>query len=811
MKKKTILLLLLTMTAFVGCGSNNDTSSPKNEISSSSSNETLKDFQYVVFEDLSVVYDGQEHGLSELQDSHNELDGAKVEYSNYETYTDVGTYEYKATVTKEGYNTKTYTAKLTITPASFTNLEYESKKVTFDGNEHKDDIKLVGFIPTNTTTKVTITDSTGKEVTSCVAADTYTFKCLVTNKNYTSKTYTATLTIKQKSTDLAIYANSDGTVYFGNAMDKNRLYNVTSNGTITRLAYATPSKINKNSDGTIGFISNTSIIDTVKEISTTDGSVSSVITSGNISDYAKYSSDVYYYTSNSLLSSSAGIYKVDNSGDEAVITKIYDKKASNLIIKSNIAYFIDESTGYITKINLSNNASSVVLEEKVHEFVMDGNNLYFNVNGTLNDYIGTFDITSANIKVTKLTNNAGEYLKINNGCLYYSNCDLVTKLSSDKLGIYKIDLTTKVESQVISSTKISGFDFQNSTTLMYISNDTYHLYKYNLSSKTETDLLANFEPVEDTPVNTGGQAISYDGRIYYLNMYAGKTLYVYDEKNNTNYQLTSDKVADFYIYGDKLYFNQVTKLVNNDLYSINLKKDSEAVKISSNDLRNMVSDGTYVYGTHYNALGVAGGIARMKIDGSEYVKFSDINGAKNLTLNDGKLYYINAATGQDNGDIEYVLTSSITSTSEGLKGTNISSKVENVKQFILDGNDLYYIYNGTIENSIRKTNLTSLTNQIKIASSKTNPNEMILVGDDIYYYSYPATSLESAGFYKVSKNATEDKTQTMLFGYNQKYYGSNLVLLDNNLYFLNYIPKLLLGDAHTYKLNLTSNTVTKLD
>ncbi len=395
--------------------------------------------------------------------------------------------------------------------------------------------------------------------------------------------------------------------------------------------------------------------------------------------------------------------------------------------------------------------------------------------------------------------------------MYYSNCDLTTKLSNDKLGIYKIDLTTKVESQVISSTKISGFDFQNSTTLMYISNDTYHIYKYNLSSKQETDLLANFEPIEDTPVNTGGQAVSYDGRIYYLNMYAGKTLYVYDEKNKTNYQLTSDKVADFYIYGDTLYFNQVTKLVNNDLYSINLKTDSEAKKLSSNDVRDMVSDGTYIYGTHYNALGAAGGIARMKVDGSEYVKFSDVNGAKNLTLNDGKLYYINKGTGQDNGDIEYVTTNSITSTTEGLEGTNLSSKVENVKQFILDGNDLYYIYNGTIENSIRKTNLTSLTNQTKIASSKTNPNEMILVGDYIYYYSYPATSLESAGFWKVSKNATEDKTQTMLFGYDQKYYGSNLVLLDNNLYFMNYIPKLVLGDAHTYKLNLSSKTITKLD
>ncbi len=822
MKKKIILLSLLALTAIAGCGNSNNTesssasaptsqeSSSKGETTSSSS-EALKDFQYITYESLTVVYDGQEHGLSELSATNMELNGAEVEYKGYELHTDVGTYVYTAIVSKEGYNTKTYTATLTITPADFGNLEYESKKVTFDGNEHKDDIKLTGFIPADTTTKVTITDSTGKEVTSCVAAGTYNFKCVLSNKNYKSKTYTATLTIKQKSVDLAIYANSDGTVYFGNAMDKNRLYKVDKSGTITRLAFATPSKINKNSDGTIGFISNTSIIDTVKEISTTDDSVSSVITSGSISDYAKYSNNVYYYTSNSLLGASAGVYKVDNSGDEAVITKIYDKKASNLIIKGSFAYFIDESTKYITKINLTNNTSSVVLEEKVHEFVINGNNLYFNVNGTLNDYIGTFDVTSSTIKVTKLTNNAGEYLKINNGCLYYSNCDLTTKLSNDKLGIYKIDLTTKVESQVISSTKISGFDFQNSTTLMYISNDTYHIYKYNLSSKQETDLLANFEPIEDTPVNTGGQAVSYDGRIYYLNMYAGKTLYVYDEKNKTNYQLTSDKVADFYIYGDTLYFNQVTKLVNNDLYSINLKTDSEAKKLSSNDMRDMVSDGTYIYGTHYNALGAAGGIARMKVDGSEYVKFSDVNGAKNLTLNDGKLYYINKGTGQDNGDIEYVTTNSITSTTEGLEGTNLSSKVENVKQFILDGNDLYYIYNGTIENSIRKTNLTSLTNQTKIASSKTNPNEMILVGDYIYYYSYPATSLESAGFWKVSKNATEDKTQTMLFGYDQKYYGSNLVLLDNNLYFMNYIPKLVLGDAHTYKLNLSSKTITKLD
>ncbi len=821
MNKKIILVSLLSLSALVACGgqetpsSQGGTPSSKDSVSSETTKESsgpaLKDFEHITYNSLTVVYDGLEHGLSELDDNgSDELNGAHTEYIGYQTYTDVGTYTYQAKVSKDGYNTKTYTATLTITPADFSSLTYESKKITFDGNDHKDEIKLIGFIPANTTSKVTITDSTGKEVTSCVAAGTYTFTCVLSNKNYKSQTYTATLTIKQKATDLAIYASSDGSVYFSNAMDKNRLYKVDSSETITRLAFATPSKISQNSDGTIGFISNTSIIDTIKEISS-DGSLSSVHTSGNISDYVKQSSNVYYYTSDSLLSSSAGVYKVDNSGDEPVTTKIYSKRASNLIIKNNVAYFIDESTQYITKIDLKTNTATTLLEEKVHEFVVNGNYLYFNVNGTLNDYIGYVDLSSSSSKVTKLTNNAGEYLKINNGALYYSNCDLTTKLSSDKLGIYKIDLNTKVETQVISSTKISGFDFQNSSTLIYISNDTYHVYKYNLNTKVEKDLLSGFEPVEDTPINTGGQSIAYDGRIYYLNMYSDKTLYVYDDKNKTNYQLTSDKVADFYIYGDTLYFNQVTNLVNNDLYSINLKTDSEATKVSSNDLRNMVSDGTYLYGTHYNFLGVAGGIARMKVDGSEYVKFSDVDGAKNLTLKDGNLYYINKATGQDNGDIEYIPTSSITSTSEKLKGTNLSKKIENVKQFIIDGDNLFYMYNGTIDNSIRRTSLTSLDEGTKIASSKTNPNEMILVGDDIYYYSYPVSSLTSAGFWKVSKNATKDGSQEMLFGYDEKYYGSNLVLLDNNLYFLNYIPKLTLGDAHTYKLNLSTSTVTKLD
>ena len=339
-----------------------------------------------------------------------------------------------------------------------------------------------------------------------------------------------------------------------------------------------------------------------------------------------------------------------------------------------------------------------------------------------------------------------------------------------------------------------------------------HLYRYNISTHAKTDLLDGFVAPESTPLNTGGQTISLGTKTYYLNMYAGKTLYCYDESSKKSSQLTTNKVEDFYIYEGIMYFNQVTMLTNNDLYAVNLTMGGEAEKINSNDVRNMVSDGTYLYATHYNWAGAAGGMSRMRLDGSEYVKFSEVNGAKNLTIKDGKLYYINCGTGQDNGYIEYMNLSDITSTTEDLDGTRLSNNIKNVKQFAFDGNNIFYIYNGTIDNSVRRTDFTSLGEGTKLASSKTNPNEILLNGNYVYYYSYAATAASSAGFYRVSKDATADGTQELLVGYDSKYYGSNLSISDaGNLYFLNYIPKLVLGDAHFYQIKLSYKAITKIN
>lgn len=843
MKKKFLVLPFVLTLLSVGCSSETSTnpSTEKIDVSSKASDSSTKevssskeitsssgekgdassslpsssaikksDFTGVTFESLTFSYDGNAHILGEVKGAP---EGTKITYTGRSSYTNAGTYKATAKLEKENYNDKTLEATLTINPIDFSGFAYESVSVTYDGKDHIQDVKLTGNQPEGTTVKETVTNSGGDVVLTAVEVGTYSYTVEITNSNYKKLTLTATLTIKAAKSAMPVFVADDGTVYFANGLHNKYLYSLSSENTLKQLDYSSPKEFNKYSSSTALFISGTTIMNSVKKVSNNSSSV--VYTDSNIDDFVEYSSSVYYYSSNSLTASKSGIYKVDatNSGDEPIVTKVFEGKTDNLAICGSNLYFTNGNDhNYIYKMNLSTNVTSLVLSEKTHEFIIKGNKLYCTVNGTVNDYIGYLDLSSTSTTPTKLTNAAGEGLTIRNEYLYYNYTDLFGMIDDSKYGIWSINLTTNEEKQILPGNGVNGFDVESSGNIVYIDTADLHLYRYNTTSKAKTDLLNGFVAPETTPLNTGGHSISYGTKVYYLNMYAGKTLYVYDETTKKNYQLSTNKVTDFYIYGDVLYFNQVTMLTNNDLYSVNLKVSSEATKISTNDVRNMVSDGTYIYATHYNWAGAAGGISRMKLDGTEYVKFSDINGAKNLTIKDNKLYYINS-TG-DNGNIEYFDLSTIQSDSTDLKGTNLDKKIKNVKQFIFDGDNIYYSYDGTIENSIRRTSFTNLGEGTKIASTKTNPNEMILWGDSIVYYSYAVSATSSAGFYKVSKNATSDeggKEENLLLSCDSKYYGSDFAISSSDrLYFLNYITSYALGDAHTYQLDLNTKAVKKI-
>ena len=809
MKKRVYLLLPLLFGLFLSsCGEESSSSVPEPN-STTSIDDSKLNFTGVTFDSESVVYDGNSHILNEVSGAP---ENTTINYVGRNSYVDVGVYQATATLSKDGYNDLTLNATLTITKATFSGYEYESKTVTYDGLDHINDIQLIGILPEGTNVTETIKNANNEIVTSAIEVGSYTYTCELTNKNYNTETLTATLNIKAQKKDMPVFVSSDGTIYFANGLHESYLYSLNSSAELKQLDYSSPKEFNRYSPSSALFISGSPFLNSVKEI--TNGEAKVLYTDSNISDFVKYDSSIYYYSCNSLKAEKTGIYKVDatDTENEPIVTKIFEGKTDNLSIYGNYLYFTNgNDKNYIYKLNLSSNQTQLVLQEKVHEYIINNNKLYCTVNGTLNDYIGYIDLSSSSVTPTKLTNAAGEYLTIKNGYLYYNYTDLFSYVDASNKGVWRIKTSGGEPEQILATENVNGFDVESSTSIVYIDTNDLHLYRYNVTNKTKVDLLNGFVAPEYTPLNTGGNTIILGTKTYYLNMYAGKTLYVYDELTKKTSQLTSNKVADFYIYNDTMYFNQVTMLTNNDLYSINLKTGGEAEKISSNDVRNMVSDGTYLYATHYNWAGLAGGISRMKLDGSEYIKFSDVDGAKNFTLKDGKLYYINCAVGQDNGNIEYMSLSDITSLTEGLKGKVLSSNIKNVKQFAFDGNNIFYIYNGTIDNSVRRTDFTSLGEGTKIASSKTNPNEILLYGDYVYYYSYASTAASSAGFYKVSKTANKDGTQELILGYNSIYYGSNLAISNSGyLYFLNYIPKLTFGDAHFYQLDLNSKTVTKI-
>ena len=815
MKKKLFFLIPALLGLFISsCGGGGNTPEPSSGGASASSSEeqdpTKENFTGVTFESASYVYDGQPHILAEVTGAP---ENTTITYTGRNEYANVGTYNASAKLTKEGYNDKTLTATLTITPATFTGYTYESKSVKYDGAEHINDIQLVGTFPQGTTTTETVKDSNGTVVTSAIEVGTYNYTCVVSNSNYNTLTLTAQLTIKAQKKDMPVFVASDGTVYFANGLHNSYLYALNSSSELSLIDYSSPKEFNKYNSSSALFIAGSTLLNSVKQVS--GGSASVLYTDSNIDDFVKQSDTVYYYSSNALKSAKSGIYKVDatDSSNEPVVTKIFEGKSDNLAIYGGNLYFTNGNDhNYLYKMNLSTKATSLVMEEKVHEFTISGNNLYCTVNGLLNDYIGYINLSGSSTTPTKLTNAAGEFLTVKNGYLYYNYTDLFSAINNSVKGIWRISTNGGNPEQLLANDGVNGFDVESTTSLVYIDSTNLHLYRYNISSKTKTDLLNGFVAPESTPLNTGGQTVSLGTKTYYLNMYAGKTLYCYDESSKKSSQLTTNKVQDFYIYNGILYFNQVTMLTNNDLYAVSLTMGGEAEKLNSNDVRNMVSDGTYLYATHYNWAGVAGGMSRMRLDGSEYVKFSEVNGAKNLTVKDGKLYFVNCATGQDNGYIEYVDLSGITSTTEGLTSTRLSNNIKNVKQFAFDGNNIFYIYNGTIDNSVRRTDFISLGEGTKLASSKTNPNEILLNGNYVYYYSYAATAASSAGFYRVSKTATADGTQELLVGYDSKYYGSNLSISDAGyMYFLNYIPKLLLGDAHFYQIKLSTKAVTKIN
>lgn len=177
----TLLIALVIALSFSACGSNN-TPPNGNGSGGDTQNPTLNQFSGITFESKTYVYDGTEKTVTI---SGSLPQGTQVSYEN-NAQTNVGAYSAKATLTCEGYQTKTYTATLTINKAVFGEIEFASANVKYDGKAHSLLIDE-STLPQGTT--VTYSNN-GKTETG-----EYEVTATVSNPNYVTKTLKATLKI----------------------------------------------------------------------------------------------------------------------------------------------------------------------------------------------------------------------------------------------------------------------------------------------------------------------------------------------------------------------------------------------------------------------------------------------------------------------------------------------------------------------------------------------------------------------------------------------------------------------------------------
>ncbi len=178
---------VLTLCLF-GCGNTPaDSSNPAESSDSTSNSVSEKQFTGISFSDASYVYDGEE---KKIEISGALPNGATVTYQNHKG-TNAGVYQSTATLTKEGYESLTLEARLTIRPATFSGISFSDGTYVQTGSERELLIAYEGVLPEGTV--VTYQNNKATE------AGTYSAVAMLQNPNYETMTLHATLTIRKVS------------------------------------------------------------------------------------------------------------------------------------------------------------------------------------------------------------------------------------------------------------------------------------------------------------------------------------------------------------------------------------------------------------------------------------------------------------------------------------------------------------------------------------------------------------------------------------------------------------------------------------
>ena len=279
-----------------------------------------------------------------------------------------------------------------------------------------------------------------------------------------------------------------------------------------------------------------------------------------------------------------------------------------------------------------------------------------------------------------------------------------------------------------------------------------------------------------------------------MDLYNDKALYAVHPTSNTKTRITSNKVSDFAIIGDMLYFNQVSYGVNNDLYRVDLKLGGTPELVSKNDCEDIVSDGTNLYYVEKNVAGARTAIHRITPDKEDTILYS--KGVDCLTYYKGSLYFVD---GKD------LLKISVTDSSNTIH----TVRKGNVDAFVIFNDTIYFrkmFGLAWVNKNLSKMNLDG-TNEEIVCETDTDPIRLILSDSKLYYYS-DLIKENGSGIYAIDLTNPSAKPELIL-ARDTTYFASDFTILNGAIYFVNYYNNL--GDSHLYQVNISTKIISRVD
>ncbi|MCH5152065.1 MAG: DUF5050 domain-containing protein [Clostridiales bacterium] len=750
----------------------------------------------VTFSSLTVTYDGNEH---EITVSGTIPEGVSVSYESNKG-TNAGTYNATATLSGECYNTLTLEAKLIINKAQIEGVTLSDNRVEYDQLSHS--IFVVGNVPAGVTVKYLYD---GEEATGVTTVGKHTVTAILSGDNYVTLKLNATLTIYSNEQMLYV-AFFNGEIYFQNSLDGNKLYRV-SNGNVTKVSNDVATYFATNGSA-LYFYSGGLLNQSIKSLTT--GQPTSVFNPGRATYLTCDNDGNIYYAKANLIDTKGenGIYKVNVNSDDQSPVRLTTDKADYIAYYGGYIYYSNTSDGsrlYRISVTANNGNGTKLHDNKVSDILVEDGDVFFTEHTLTGSSIHKYHISNG--QTTKLCVDNGAYLTKVGEYIYYVNKDLVTSNIFGK-GIYRVSVSGNLLTgeKVLESNDGDGYFAlaSDSVYLYYYKLSDQHLYRYNTTTEAETDLMRNFQPVEDTPTFSAypyAHLATYKGEIYYTNVLDGNSLYKYNPQTKGNFKVLTDNVSNVYFNGNYMYYS--TYIVTNyALWRLDLSNvEAEPEKISSHRYEHLIFEGDYIYALRVQPPIIVGQentnrIVRMDLDGqneTELYKKKNVHITKLFLLNGQFHFTINPAVGY-----KYIYTHNITDGLEDATSTNIKSD-----NFVIYGNRYYYFDHtskGFKSCMLDGTDVKTIATDLEVTD--------LYLNDGVVYYT--STNSKTIGIYAydIATGATIKLTNKV---------GHGLTVANGQLYFISIsitysadYPSKGDGDGHLYSINLSNNTLTKL-